>query len=226
MSPVFPQVKLNPSSPNLNKISSESRFHWRDQSPGLINGHQSGEVYELDRLTKDNQSTQKKKPIILKQRQQEKPGKNQQTNSIQTESILPLYPIHSSNNPNPTFNSRENGDQNSVVLKTINEEESTNIPQHRRLEISWIGDVWPDIYKEIEFIKLIGQGSFAKVYSASDLQSKRKVAVKVVDKRKVTEINCRKMIDKELEIISSIDHPNIVKFHRLIEDKKRVDSGD
>jgi hypothetical protein len=117
---------------------------------------------------------------------------------------------------------REELDSSSPTTKHQMEEESTGIPIFKRPEIKWIGESWPDIYQEIEFTKVIGQGSFAKVYSAIDLQTRRRVAVKVIDKRKVSEINCRKMVDKELEIVSALDHPNIVKFHRLIEDKKRV----
>lgn len=196
---VLPNLK--PSSPNQrNKL--KGKFSWRDPSPVSVDVNTSkNQDPAITRQEKDTPQVSLK--FDFKRRLRDNTEKQ-----------------HSRDKRLPT--TRDELDTSSPTTKQHTDEESTGIPVNKRPEIKWVGESWPDIYQEIEFTKVIGQGSFAKVYSAIDLQSKQRVAVKVIDKRKVGEINCRKMVDKELEIVSALDHPNIVKFHRLIEDKKRV----
>lgn len=81
-----------------------------------------------------------------------------------------------------------------------------------------------DIRTELKFGDCLGQGSFAKVYEGFDKRLKIPVAIKVIDKRKIkdTETKKKALIEEEIYIFSRLDHPNIVKFIRLIEDVKRV----
>lgn len=83
-----------------------------------------------------------------------------------------------------------------------------------------------DIRTELKFGDCLGQGSFAKVYEGFDKRLKIPVAIKVIDKRKIkdTETKKKALIEEEIYIFSRMDHPNIVKFIRLIEDVKRVAS--
>jgi hypothetical protein len=85
-----------------------------------------------------------------------------------------------------------------------------------------------DIRTELKFGDCLGQGSFAKVYEGFDKRLKIPVAIKVIDKRKIkdTETKKKALIEEEIYIFSKMDHPNIVKFIRLIEDFKRVTSCD
>lgn len=89
-------------------------------------------------------------------------------------------------------------------------------------EIRWSGNTWPNIKEELHFGEAIGQGSFAVVYEGFDLLEKIPVAIKVMEKKKIIEKNNKAMIEKELQIISNISHPNICRFYRLLEDHKRV----
>jgi tRNA A-37 threonylcarbamoyl transferase component Bud32 len=88
--------------------------------------------------------------------------------------------------------------------------------------IKWVANEWDDYSKTLRFDKLLGQGSFAKVYHGIDLQTMKDVAIKSMEKRKLIELGVQKMIEKELEIIQSIKHPNICQFKRMVEDKKRI----
>lgn len=112
--------------------------------------------------------------------------------------------------------------QKSPLPATIEEEttkqSSTKIPN----EIRWSGNVWPNIKEELHFGEAIGQGSFAVVYEGFDLVEKVPVAIKVMEKKKIIEKNNKSMIEKELQIISGLNHPNICRFYRLLEDHKRV----
>lgn len=82
-----------------------------------------------------------------------------------------------------------------------------------------------DIRTELKFGDCLGQGSFAKVYEGFDKKLKIPVAIKVIDKRKIkdTETKKKALIEEEIYIFSRMDHPNISKFIRLIEDVKRVE---
>lgn len=81
-----------------------------------------------------------------------------------------------------------------------------------------------DIRTELKFDDCLGEGSFAKVYEGYDKRLKLPVAIKVIDKRKIkdTETKKKALIEEEIYILSKMNHPNIVKFLRLLEDTKRV----
>lgn len=89
-------------------------------------------------------------------------------------------------------------------------------------KILWDGDSWPDVSKEIYFGQGLGEGSFAKVYSAFDKLYKLPVAVKVIHKKILKEKNRRKLVENEILILSKMNHKNIGAMHRMLEDAKRV----
>ena len=112
-------------------------------------------------------------------------------------------------------------------LKEIFGEESfgkkEKIRQYKNVEIRWDdAKVWPKYDEELHFGHCIGQGSFAKVYEGIDKLTQETVAIKVIDKRKIVNIRKRELVQKEISILSKVSHPNIVKFKRMVEDKKRV----
>lgn len=108
--------------------------------------------------------------------------------------------------------------------KSSPREESTLPSPSRahRFLIKWTASAWPKIEEEIRVDKLLGQGSFAKVYQGFDLVRKIIVAIKVLDKRKISEMGFNKMAEKELEILQLVKHPHIGNFERMLEDKNRV----
>lgn len=71
-----------------------------------------------------------------------------------------------------------------------------------------------DINKRFNLIGRVGQGSMSKVWRATDLQSGRAVALKVLDKEKTAKFEARfHGLHKptEGEVALSLHHPNIVK---------------
>jgi serine/threonine-protein kinase ULK/ATG1 len=64
-------------------------------------------------------------------------------------------------------------------------------------------------------IKQIGTGSFAKVYKGMEEKTKEIVAIKMIQKSPSSEKN--EIIEKELNILKSLSHPNIIK----LKDSKR-----
>ncbi|XP_010523842.1 PREDICTED: serine/threonine-protein kinase ATG1a [Tarenaya hassleriana] len=67
----------------------------------------------------------------------------------------------------------------------------------------------------------IGSGSFAVVWRASHRSSGSEVAVKEIDK-KLLSPKVRDNLLKEISILSTIDHPNIIRFHEAIETSDRI----
>lgn len=75
-----------------------------------------------------------------------------------------------------------------------------------------------DISKRFNLIGRVGQGSMSKVWKATDLQSGRTVALKVLDKEKTAKFEERfRGLHKpsEGEVAMSLNHPNIVKTYEF-----------
>lgn len=107
-------------------------------------------------------------------------------------------------------------------LKEKNSESTKPTDEKSSVQIKWEGHRWPDIQSQLLFGQCIGEGSFAKVYDAFDKILKKAVAVKVIKKKMFKSSKKRKLVQMEIDILSSLDHPNIVKFYRMLEDHKRV----
>jgi serine/threonine protein kinase len=75
-----------------------------------------------------------------------------------------------------------------------------------------------DISKRFNLIGRVGQGSMSKVWKATDLQTGRLVALKVLDKEKTAKFEARfQGLQKptEGEVAMSLNHPNIVKTYEF-----------
>ena len=69
--------------------------------------------------------------------------------------------------------------------------------------------------------KTIGKGSFGKVKLGIFLPNKEKVAIKILDKKKITEKDDLIRIKREFEMISKFDHPNIILIAEIFETQER-----
>ena len=65
------------------------------------------------------------------------------------------------------------------------------------------------------FKKIMGYGGFGLVVAAQDIQSKKNVALKIVDKDGGDEETTKhvQMLKHEAEILKDLDHENIVKIY-------------
>jgi len=69
--------------------------------------------------------------------------------------------------------------------------------------------------------KTLGKGSFGKVKLGIYLPNKEKVAIKIVDKKKIKEKDDLIRIKREFEMLSKFDHPNIILIVEIFETQKR-----
>ena len=69
--------------------------------------------------------------------------------------------------------------------------------------------------------KFLGQGSYACVRSAYDVNRKHQVAVKIISKRKAPEDYLNKFLPREIDVIKVLKHPSLIQFFQVIETTTR-----
>jgi serine/threonine protein kinase len=65
--------------------------------------------------------------------------------------------------------------------------------------------------------KILGEGGMGKVYQAIDPESGLKVAIKELYSEQASNHNLRQRFQREAVAMSSLNHPNIVKFYELLD---------
>ncbi|KAL7604614.1 CBL-interacting serine/threonine-protein kinase 20 [Lactuca sativa] len=78
------------------------------------------------------------------------------------------------------------------------------------------------LMQRYEIGKLLGQGTFAKVYHARKLKTKKSVAVKVIEKGKVMENNLIDQIKREISTMRLVRHPNVVQLYEVMASKTKI----
>ena len=73
-----------------------------------------------------------------------------------------------------------------------------------------------------ELGRMLGQGTFAKVYHARSLATNQSVAIKVIDKDKVLRVGMIDQIKREISIMRLVRHPYIVQLHEVMASKSKI----
>ncbi|CAM9001055.1 hypothetical protein QQ045_000950 [Rhodiola kirilowii] len=73
-----------------------------------------------------------------------------------------------------------------------------------------------------ELGRLLGTGTFAKVYHARNLQNGKSVAMKVVGKEKVIKVGMTEQVKREISVMKMVKHPNIVELHEVMASKSKI----
>ncbi|XP_023543223.1 CBL-interacting serine/threonine-protein kinase 12-like [Cucurbita pepo subsp. pepo] len=73
-----------------------------------------------------------------------------------------------------------------------------------------------------EIGKLLGHGTFAKVYHARNIKSDEGVAIKVIDKEKILKGGLIAHIKREISILRRVRHPNIVQLFEVMATKTKI----
>ena len=77
------------------------------------------------------------------------------------------------------------------------------------------------LHSEYEIKDIIGIGTFGEVKLGINKRTNENVAIKIIDKDKMTKFCNIKRIKREFDIIQSLDHLNIIKTHSINEDSKK-----
>ncbi|KAK9069075.1 hypothetical protein SSX86_013191 [Deinandra increscens subsp. villosa] len=71
--------------------------------------------------------------------------------------------------------------------------------------------------------KLLGCGAFAKVYHARDVNSGQSVAIKVINKHKIShKAHLMSNVKREIDIMRQLRHPYIVKLYEVLATKTKI----
>jgi 5'-AMP-activated protein kinase, catalytic alpha subunit len=78
------------------------------------------------------------------------------------------------------------------------------------------------LLEKYEVGRLLGQGTFAKVYLAKNLKSGQTVAIKAFDKERVFKVGLTEQIKREISVMKMVNHPNIIKLYEVMATKKKI----
>ncbi|XP_071716183.1 CBL-interacting protein kinase 2-like [Rutidosis leptorrhynchoides] len=81
------------------------------------------------------------------------------------------------------------------------------------------GSVLMDRY---ELGRLLGQGTFAKVYYGRNTLTGQGVAIKVIDKEKVLRVGLMTQIKREISIMRLVKHPNVLQLFEVMATKTKI----
>ena len=95
------------------------------------------------------------------------------------------------------------------------EEETISIEKDKNGKNSMKDIVGDYIIKDI-----IGEGTFSKVKLGINKITGQKVAIKILDKLKLIEEEGIERVLREIKISSELDHPNIIKIYKIIDEDK------
>ncbi|XP_010276975.1 PREDICTED: CBL-interacting protein kinase 5-like [Nelumbo nucifera] len=78
------------------------------------------------------------------------------------------------------------------------------------------------LMQRYEMGRLLGQGTFAKVYHARNIRSGQSVAIKVIDKEKVLKVGLMEQIKREISVMHLVHHPNVVQLYEVLASKSKI----
>ncbi|OAY38318.1 CBL-interacting protein kinase 18 [Manihot esculenta] len=78
------------------------------------------------------------------------------------------------------------------------------------------------LMQRYDFGRLLGQGNFAKVYYARNLETGQSVAIKVIDKEKILKVGLINQIKREISIMKLVKHPNVLQLDEVMASKSKI----
>ncbi|KAJ0979226.1 hypothetical protein J5N97_014700 [Dioscorea zingiberensis] len=78
------------------------------------------------------------------------------------------------------------------------------------------------LMQRYELGKLLGQGTFAKVYHGRNLKTSQSVAIKVIDKEKVLKVGLIDQIKREISVMRLVRHPYVVQLYEVMASKTKI----
>ncbi|KAK9150579.1 hypothetical protein Syun_008888 [Stephania yunnanensis] len=78
------------------------------------------------------------------------------------------------------------------------------------------------LMQKYELGRLLGQGTFSKVYLGKNLKSGQCVAIKVISKEKIMKVGMVNQIKREIAVMKLVCHPNIVQLYEVMASKTKI----
>lgn len=78
------------------------------------------------------------------------------------------------------------------------------------------------LMQKYEVGRMLGQGNFAKVYHARNLETGQSVAIKVFNKETVIKVGMKEQLKREISVMRLVRHPNIVQLYEVMASKTKI----
>ncbi|XP_075490385.1 CBL-interacting serine/threonine-protein kinase 6-like [Primulina tabacum] len=78
------------------------------------------------------------------------------------------------------------------------------------------------LHGKYELGRLLGHGTFAKVYNARNIKTGKSLAIKIVGKEKVVRVGMMEQVKREISVMKMMKHPNIVELHEVMSSKTKI----
>lgn len=70
--------------------------------------------------------------------------------------------------------------------------------------------------------RLLGKGTFAKVYYARSISTNQSVAIKVIDKEKILKVGLVDQVKREILVMKMVKHPNVIHLYEIMATKTKI----
>ncbi|XP_026382726.1 CBL-interacting protein kinase 5-like [Papaver somniferum] len=70
--------------------------------------------------------------------------------------------------------------------------------------------------------RVLGQGTFAKVYHGRNLKTGQSVAIKTIDKEKILRVGMIDQTKREISVMRLVRHPNVVQLYEVMASKTKI----
>ncbi|RZC79408.1 hypothetical protein C5167_003600 [Papaver somniferum] len=78
------------------------------------------------------------------------------------------------------------------------------------------------LFGKYEMGRLLGQGTFAKVYYAKEIHSGESVAIKIINKDQVRKEGLMEQIKREISVMRLVRHPNVVELKEVMATRGKI----
>ena len=73
-----------------------------------------------------------------------------------------------------------------------------------------------------EILSIIGEGTFGVVKLGEEKSTGEKVAIKILEKKKMTSLDDKERVEREIEILEKINHINVIKIIKIIKNPDNI----
>ena len=77
-----------------------------------------------------------------------------------------------------------------------------------------------DVLQNFEILSFLGQGTFSVVKLGQDKKTKEKVAIKILEKKKILRKDDEIRVKREIEILKKSNHINVIRAKKILEDSQ------
>ena len=78
------------------------------------------------------------------------------------------------------------------------------------------------VFGKYEMGRLLGKGTFAKVYYGKQISTGENVAIKVINKEQVRKEGMMEQIKREISVMRLVRHPNVVEIKEVMATKTKI----